>query len=125
MYITVIYIMERYDREGGTDVGLDKLSSCNGFEWDEGNSDKNWIKHQVSRSECEQVFFNLPLVVGGDPKHSQEEDRYFALGQTDSGRGLFVVFIVRGETIRVISARDMNRKERRIYDEKEDTEIRE
>lgn len=107
------------------DVEPDTLTECTGFEWDKGNSDKNWIKHRVSRSECEQVFFNLPLVVTDDTKHSKEESRFFALGQTDTGRGLFVIFTVRGDTIRVISARDMNRKERRIYDEKEDPEIRE
>lgn len=104
---------------------LEKLSECSGFAWDEGNSDKNWIKHRVSCSECEQVFFNLPLVVGDDSKHSQEENRYYALGQTDKGRALFVVFTVRDDTIRVISTRDMNRSERRIYHEKENSEIRE
>ena len=102
----------------------DRLSECSGFEWDEGNSDKNWIKHRVSRSECEQVFFNLPLVITDDPKSSQAENRYYALGQTDNGRGLFVVFTIRTDTIRVISARDMNRRERRIYDEEENSEIR-
>lgn len=106
-------------------MSLDNLSHCRGFEWDEGNAGKIRIKHRVSRSECEQIFFNLPVVVGDDTKHSHAEDRYFALGRTDTGRGLFVVFAVRGESIRVISARDMNRKERRIYDEKENPEIRE
>ena len=106
-------------------MGLDKLSECSGLEWDEGNSEKNWTKHRVSRSECEQVFFNLPLVVTDDPKHSQYEERHFALGQTDTGRGLFVVFTIRNNAIRVISARDMSRAERRVYDEKEDPEIRE
>jgi uncharacterized protein len=106
-------------------VGFDKLSECGGFEWDEGNSDKSRIKYRVSRAECEQVFFNLPLFVGDDPKHSQAENRYYSLGQTDKGRGLFVVFTVRDDTIRVISARDMNRRERQIYNEKENPEIRE
>jgi hypothetical protein len=114
--------VKRY-RPSGKDVGLEKLSECTGFEWDEGNWDKNWIRHRVSRPECEQVFFNAPLVVGDDPKHSQQEDRYFGLGQTDAGRELFVVFTVRSRTIRVISARDMNRTERRIYHEKENPEI--
>ncbi|MEW6141369.1 MAG: BrnT family toxin [Thermodesulfobacteriota bacterium] len=104
---------------------LDKLTQCAGFDWDKGNADKNWIRHTVSRLECEQVFFNLPLVVGDDSKHSKIESRYFALGHTDKGRWLFVVFTVRGDRIRVISARDMNRKERRIYNEKKDPEIRE
>lgn len=75
--------------------------------------------------ECEQVFLNVPLVVGDDSKHSQTEERHYALEQTDDDRYLFVVFTIRGESIRVISARDMNRKERLIYDEKTDTEIRE
>lgn len=105
-------------------MGFDRLSEFSDFEWDEGNADKNWTKHRVSPSECEQLFLNLPLVVGDDPKHSQVESRYYALGQTDTGRRLFVVFTVRADRIRVISARDMNRRERRIYNE-EDSEIRE
>jgi uncharacterized DUF497 family protein len=104
-------------------VVRERLSKCSGFEWDEGNWEKNWIKHGVSWVECEQVFFNVPLVVTDDSKHSQMEDRHFALGHTDSGRRLFVVFTIRGDKIRVISARDMNQAERRLYDE-EDPEIR-
>jgi uncharacterized protein len=79
----------------------------------------------VARLECEQVFFNLPLVVADDEKHSQDETRYYALGQTDRGRKLFLVFTIRNSLIRAISARDMNRNEKRIYDEKEDSEVRE
>lgn len=100
-----------------------QLSACIGFEWDEGNSEKNWLKHKVARSECEQIFFNRPLVVADDEKHSQDEVRYYALGQTDRGRRLFLVFTIRGSLIRVISARDMNQAEKRIYDEKEDSEV--
>jgi uncharacterized protein len=77
----------------------------------------------VSRPECEQVFLNQPLVVEEDPKHSHREQRHFALGKTDQGRELFVVFTIRGDAIRVISARDMNRKEKRIYNEERNTEI--
>lgn len=106
-------------------MDLDQLSACTGFEWDEGNSEKNWAKHRVARSECEQVFFNLPFVVADDQKHSQDDPRYYALGQTDRGRKLFVVFTIRSNFIRVISARDMNRNEKRIYDEKEAPEVRE
>lgn len=106
-------------------MGLEQLATCNSFEWDEGNSEKNWAKHRVARSECEQVFFNLPFVVADDRKHSKDEPRYYALGQTDRGRKLFLVFTIRGSLIRVISARDMNRAEKRIYDEKEDSEVRE
>ena len=91
------------------------ITGCSGFEWDEGNLLKNWEKHGVSAPECEQVFFNKPLITGSDEKHSQQENRYFALGQTDTERFLFVVFTIRETLIRVISARDMNRKERKVY----------
>lgn len=104
---------------------LEQLSACTGFQWDEGNSEKNWARHRVTRLECEQFFFNRPLVVLDDEKHSRDEPRYYGLGQTDRGRRLFVVFTFRGSLIRVISARDMNRAERRIYDEEEDSEVRE
>jgi hypothetical protein len=91
------------------------LSNCTGFDWDEGNTSKNWLNHKVTPTECEQVFFNQPLVVEGDLKHSKKENRYYALGQTDQKRTLFVAFTVRNNLIRVISARDMSRKERRVY----------
>ena len=91
------------------------INSIDGFDWDEGNLDKNWTKHQVSNSEIEELFFNLPLLLADDEKHSQEEKRYYVLGQTNAGRWLFIAFTVRENKIRVISARDMNRKEGRIY----------
>jgi uncharacterized protein len=106
-------------------VVIEQLSECSGFEWDEGNAEKNWLKHGVSRTECEQVFFNRPLIVADDQKHSRDEQRYYSLGQTDRGRKLFVVFTIRDSLIRVISARDINRIERRIYNGKEDTKVRE
>ncbi|MGO8944834.1 MAG: BrnT family toxin [Syntrophobacteraceae bacterium] len=106
-------------------MDLEQLSESSGFEWDEGNSEKNWAKHRVTRFECEQIFFNLPFVVADDQKHSHGEPRCYALGQTDRGRKLFVVFTMRDSLIRVISARNMNRAERRIYDEKENSGIRE
>ena len=93
------------------------FTEWNGFEWDEGNLLKNWEKHGVSASECEQIFFNRPLIVGSDDTHSQKESRSFALGTTDAGRRLFVVFTVRDMKIRVISARNMSRKERKVFDE--------
>ena len=101
------------------------LDNCEGFDWDEGNVTKNWEKHKVSRIECEQVFFNKPFVVGYDPKHSKREKRWYLLGQTDQDRFLFIVFTIRGELVRVISARDMNQKERKQYHEqiKKNTEI--
>jgi uncharacterized DUF497 family protein len=93
----------------------DQLAAATGFDWDPGNRDKNWLGHSVAAAECEQIFFNEPLVVVADAKHSQLEDRYYALGRTSAGRRLFVVFTMRGALVRVISARDMSRKERRAY----------
>ena len=94
---------------------IDLLSKCAGFDWDEGNVEKNWISHKVTAAECEQIFFNLPLIVADDVKHSQKESRFYVLGQTDTGRLLFLTFTIRRKLIRVISARDMNRKERKVY----------
>jgi len=91
------------------------VTRCTGFEWDQGNLLKNWERHGVSDAEREQVFFNLPLLLQPDASHSRKEERMVALGQTDGGRALFVVFTVRGDLVRIISARDMNRKERRQY----------
>ena len=94
---------------------LEKLLKCTGFQWDEGNANKNWTKHKVNPSECEQIFFNQPLVIIDDIKHSEAENRHYTLGHTDMGRLLFVVFTIRQNLIRVISARDMNHKERKEY----------
>ncbi len=94
----------------------DVLATCGGFEWDTGNANKIWKRHRVAPGECEEAFFNKPLVVGLDEKHSLKEERLYGLGQTDAGRRLFIVFTIRGHLIRVISARDMNRKEREIYE---------
>ena len=93
------------------------LSSIVGFAWDEGNQEKNWLKHHVATSECEETFFNLPLLLQTDPLHSQAEPRYFVLGQTNAGRYLFVAFTVRNDKIRVISAREMSQKERASYEQ--------
>ena len=91
------------------------IDSLDEFEWDEGNLTKNWDSHQVSSSECEELFLNVPLVLADDVRHSANEARYYALGQTNSGRLLFVAFTVRGTHIRVNSARPMNGKERGIH----------
>jgi uncharacterized DUF497 family protein len=91
------------------------LDRFTGFDWDEGNRGKNWEKHQVSDSECEQVFFNQPLLLFPDVEHSEEEQRYYVLGRTDRGRRLFVVLTPRGDMIRIISARDMTKRERAFY----------
>ena len=92
------------------------LDETDGFVWDEGNILKNWEKHSVSHLEAEQVFFNHPLLVYSDDQHSESENRWYVLGKTDAQRPLFVVFTLRGTKIRVISARDMSRKERKIYE---------
>ena len=92
------------------------FEAISGFDWDSGNRDKNWQKHGVTTSECEQVFFNLPILFQPDPVHSKTEPRYFMLGQTDSERYLFIAFTTRSDKIRVISARDMSRKETEIYE---------
>ena len=94
------------------------IYNCEGFEWDEGNSDKNWYLHQVTDGECEQVFFNLPLVIAPDTKHSPQEPRIFVLGRTDADRWLFIAFIIKENRIRVISVRDMNDREVKKYGER-------
>jgi len=93
------------------------LSYVTGFDWDENNREKNWEKHQVLAGECEEVFFNLPLLLEADPDHSQKEPRYYVLGHTIAGRRLFIAFTIREDKIRVISARDMSKKERSIYEQ--------
>lgn len=101
---------------------MERLQDCTGFEWDEANADKNWLRHRVSRSECEQAFFNRPFATAEDTEHSTHEPRFYALGQTDGGRRLFLIFTVRGELIRVISARDMSRRERKEYEHAKERE---
>jgi len=94
------------------------LTRISRFDWDEGNARKN-DKHNVSMAEAEQVFFNEPLLVIEDTKHSQGEYRLHALGKTNEDRALHITFTLRNasESIRVISARDMHRKERTIYEQ--------
>ncbi len=94
------------------------LARIVGFQWNEGNARKSFDKHGVSQAEAEQVFFNEPFLVVEDVKHSRPEPRFHALGVTNSGRQLHVTFTLRGENtkIRVISARDMHRKERSRYE---------
>ena len=88
-----------------------------GFAWDDGNARKSDDRHGVSRAEAEQVFFNQPLLIMEDPGHSLHEQRFHALGQTDEGRLLHVTFTLRGAVtrLRVISARDISRRERARY----------
>ena len=101
------------------------LTTIEGFDWDEGNQRKSQEKNSVSQGEAEQVFFSTPLYIVEDVPHSQTEARFHALGTTEAGRLLHVTFTTRARKIRVISARDMHRKEQRIYEEKSkaDSEI--
>ena len=86
-----------------------------GFDWDEGNSVKTWQRHSVTQAEAEQVFLNRPLMAGESHKKAAKETRQFVLGRTDQERELAVVFTLRGSLLRVISARPMSRKERKVY----------
>ncbi len=90
------------------------FAAVEAFEWDSGNSTKNWTRHQVSQTEAEQVFVNRPIVVA-TVAGATAEARHFALGRTDGGRELAVVFTLRGTPLRVIAARPMSRRERKEY----------
>jgi len=92
------------------------------FVWDKGNEEKSKTSHNVEWWECEEVFLNFPLYLSPDIKHSEHEERFFAFGHSHANRLLTIVFTVRKKNIRVISARDMKKRERRVYHEK-DSEI--
>lgn len=89
------------------------------FDWDLGNITKNKEKHGINPSESEEVFFNKPLIVAYDVKHSNEELRYAALGNTNANKKLFIAFTIRANKLRIISARKMNRNEKSVYYERE------
>jgi len=86
------------------------------FEWDIGNQDKNWHKHKVDAKEAEEVFFNKPFKIYPDKTHSLQEQRFLALGQTNKRRLLTLIFTIRDKQIRIISARDQSKKDRRVYE---------
>ncbi len=86
------------------------------FEWDKGNSDKNWIKHKIKNKEAEEIFFDENKVTFPDVLHSGREERYRIIGKTRNGRLLFVVFTIRKKVIRIISVRDINKKEVILYE---------
>ncbi|MBU1119833.1 BrnT family toxin [Patescibacteria group bacterium] len=87
------------------------------FDWDKGNTDKNLHKHNVSNRETEEIFNDEFLKIFGDIRHSYKEQRFVAYGATNLNRKLTIVFTVRKQKIRIISARDQNKKERIIYEE--------
>ena len=96
---------------------MNQFSSIAGFQWDEGNSQKSAQKHDVHPTEAEEIFFNTPLIISNDDKHSKDEKRYLALGMTNKKRFLIVIFTLRESDtlIRVISSRDQHQKERIVY----------
>jgi len=87
-----------------------------GFEWDQGNKDKNFIRHRVTDEESEEVFFDKNKKIFKDVAHSIQEERHILIGQTKKQRLLFLVFSIRKNKIRVISARDLNKKESNLYE---------
>ena len=101
------------------------LKDYEGFDWDKCNINKNFEKNKIRDSECEEVYFNLPKIAADESKHSEKELRYYVLGRTEANRYLFISFTRRNKLIRIISVRDMNKKERKIYEQKikSDTKI--
>ena len=92
------------------------LVQADSFDWDDGNRSKNWHKHRVTDKECEEVFTDPSLKIAKDVLHSRQESRFVLIGKTGGKRILYVVFTARGEKIRIISARDLNKKERKLYE---------
>lgn len=86
------------------------------FQWDKGNIEKNSNKHNINNKEAEEIFFNRPLQIFADLKHSQTEQRFEAFGITDKAKMLTIIFMIRDQKIRIISARIQNKKERRKYE---------
>ena len=93
-----------------------------GFDWDKANVQKNWERHRVAFYECEEVFLRGPIILP-NLKHSAEEPRFFALGKTVRERWLTIVFTMRQNKIRVISARDMSREEKKGYEQIQENKI--
>lgn len=92
------------------------IENADGFQRDKGNKGKNYHRHKVTDLECEEVFFDQSKKIFKDMLHSGQEERYILLGQTKESRILFIVFTVRSGKVRVISARDLNRKEKKLYE---------
>ena len=93
------------------------------FDWDEGNRDKNQ-KHKIDDQESEEVFLDREKVIYKDPIHSVTEDTFILLGKTKRDRLLYTVYTIRNHKIRIISSRDINKKEVRLYEKKaQDTKV--
>lgn len=97
-------------------MSLYKLGKILEFEWDEGNEEKNWLKHGVLAKEAEDVFYDRKRLLLEDIKHSEKESRFILIGNTKQARMLFIVFTTRDKKIRVVSCRDTNRKEENLYE---------
>ncbi|NWF55777.1 MAG: BrnT family toxin [Syntrophaceae bacterium] len=95
----------------------DEIELIEGFQWDDGNVDKNRVLHNVKNWECEQIFFNVPLLIIAEKKHFTVEKRWASFGHTDKGRFRALAFTKRESLIRVISAMDLSRKKRKFYEE--------
>ena len=95
-----------------------KFKDLAGFDWNKANKQKNLVKNKVHYKECEEVFFNKPLIFFQDEKHSLKEKRYGVFGQTNNKRRLTIIFTIRNNKVRVISARVQNKKERKQYEQK-------
>ncbi|ABZ95424.1 BrnT family toxin [Leptospira biflexa] len=104
-----MYILDIY-------MKLLEFSSIEGFEWDHGNIDKNWLKHKVKLGENEEIFFNEPILIAYDENHSEKERRFASLGISNDSRRLFAVLTIRNNKIRIISTRDMSKKERKFFE---------
>lgn len=101
-----------------TNEGSRTLKEISGFEWDKGNKQKSLVRHEVSNEECEEIFFDPNKEIQKDILHSMDEERYVLIGQTKQRRLLYIIFTIRKDKVRVISARDINKKERKLYEEK-------
>lgn len=96
-------------------VNLDKLTE---FEWDIWNIDKSYKKHGITPNEAEEIFLDEDILTDEDTKHSEREERFTAIGKSLGGNMLLVVFTIRNNKIRIISARKAHKKERRLYEQK-------
>lgn len=85
------------------------------FIWDKGNKDKNWLKHKITNQEGEEIFFDKNKKIHFDRKHSLKEKRHILLGKTKKNKLLYIVFTIRDKKVRIISARKLNRKEKKLY----------
>lgn len=102
----------------GAQLAIDLFKNILGFDWDPSNINKNLVKHNVSWQEAEASFRNQPIIILEDLKHSDVEVRYTLYGHTDNGQLLTIIFTLRRNYFRIISARDQSKSERRIYDKK-------